>query len=281
MTKKLTMVCIGVVAVLCFALIIVFVCLKIANSEEQKYEYPSGATSEYYYKEYVALDYNYAFSEIYKNAVDDGNAYNVRGYEHRFYALRDEPIDDYVVCARRAWVFDHDRYVIYASKDSETDLIGKYGVCKMSVFLWEDIGGKIEEAVVYKDSSVVKELGYTESKQLCNFLRENISDKEAFVKLEKFVSGDSGPGETLYCMEEDYLNTELYVRVYIPGHDGIFWESNVVLYEGRYCLAFFHDEERGYYDLIPLSKPVSELIELIISQCGYSFEYQHKTPKQQ
>ena len=281
MTKKLTMVCIGVVAVLCFALIIVFVWLKIANSEEQKYEYPSGATSEYYYKEYVALDYNYAFSEIYKNAADNGIAYYENGVGNRFYALRDESIDDYVVCARRAWVFDHDQYVIYASKGSETDLIGKYGICKMSVFLWDDIGGKMEKAVVYKDSSVVKELGYTESEQLCYFLRENISDKDAFVKLEKFVSGDSGPGEVLYCMEEDYLNTELYMRVYIPGRDGIFWESNVVLYDGRYCLAFFHDEERGYYDLIPLSDPVSDFIEFIISQSGYTFEYQPKTPKQQ
>ena len=242
------------------------------------YVYPEELTGEYLYQNYVEMDYNYMYTRIYPNASDDGNAYNVSGTVHRFFALHDESIENYVVCKRGSWIFDTHDYVVYASKDSETDLVGEYGVDRISLVLWKGTGGEKTNAISYEKKTVAKELATTQSEDICNSLRVSISNEDAFLKQAEPDISDIGLGEILYCMEEEYLNSQLFIRVYTPRSKSIFWESRVVFYEGKYCLAHYHDDSKSYYDVIPLSDEASDYIKSVISESGYSFDYEYKNP---
>ena len=74
------------------------------------------------------------------------------------------------------------------------------------------------------------------------------------------------------------LNNQLFIRIYTPASKSILWESRVVFNEGKYCLARYHDDSKTYYDLIPLSDEASDYIKSVISESGYSFDYEYKNP---
>lgn len=74
------------------------------------------------------------------------------------------------------------------------------------------------------------------------------------------------------------LNNQLFIKIYTPASNSILWESRVVINEGRYCLAHYHDDSKSYYDLIPLSDEASDYIKSVIAESGYSFDYEYKDP---
>ena len=237
-----------------------------------KYNYPDGLTNEYFYTNYMQMDYNYMFSGIYENSASE-NPYGTNPGNYWFYAIHNVSIDDYLAC--KYWfggIGATSQYMVYANAESNPDLIGTYGIIQVSVILKS--GMDSDEITSYEKSTLASKLSTTEDKSICNLLQQNISNKDGYVKPERFTSGEPGPGEYLYCADEKYLNTLLYMRLYTPATASIFWESNIVLHEGRYCLASYSDKYRNHHYLIPLSDEVSDYIRNVVEQSGHSFVYE-------
>ena len=243
------------------------------NNSNNKYNYPDGLTNEYFYTNYVQMDYNYMFSSIYENAVSNRFPYTTNPGNYWFYAIHDVSIDDYIACKYRfGGIGDTSKYMVYANAENNPDLIGTYGINRMSIILKNRIDDN--EIAAYEKSTLASNLNTTEDKSICNLLQQNISNKDGYVKPERFTSGEPGLGEYLYCADEEHLNTLLYIRLYTPATSSVFWESNIVLYEGRYCLASYSSYHRNHYYLIPLSNEVSDYIKNVVEQSGYSFVYE-------
>lgn len=259
----------------CFILITVLLPFSILGCTE-KYDYPDGLTNEYFYTNYIPMDYNYIFSSIYENAVSNRFPYTTNPGNYWFYAIHDVSIDDYIACKYRfGGIGDTSKYMVYANAENNPDLIGTYGINRMSIILKSRLDDDVIDAMkTYEKSTLASNLITTEDKSICNLLQQNISNKDGYVKMERYPSGDRGPGEYLYCADKEYLNTLLYIRLYTSATASIFWESNIVLYEGRYCLASYLDEDRHHYALIPLSDEVSDYIASVIAQSGYTFAYE-------
>ena len=256
----------------CFILITVLLPFFVFGCTE-RYDYPDGLTNEYFYTNYIPMDYNYMFSSIYENAVSNRFPYTTNPGNYWFYAIHDVSIDDYIACKYRfGGIGDTSKYMVYANAENNPDLIGTYGINRMSIILKSRIND--DEIASYEKSTLASNLNTTEDKSICNLLQQNISNKDGYVKPERFTSGEPGPGEYLYCADEEYLNTLLYARLYSPATASIFWESNIVLFEGRYCLASYSDKHRNHYYLIPLSDEVSDYIKNVVEQSGYSFAYE-------
>ena len=263
-----------VIRIACFALITVLLPFFVFGCTE-RYDYPDGLTNEYFYTNYVQMDYNYMFSSIYVNKANKA-PYSINPRWYWFYAIRDVSIDDYIACqCVFVGVGSNSKYMVYARTESQSDLIGTYGINRMSIILKSRLDDDVIDAMkTYEKSTLASNLNTTEDKSICNLLQQNISNKDGYVKMERYPSGDRGPGEYLYCTNEEYLNTLLYIRLYTSETSSVFWESNVVLYEGRYCLASYLDEYRHHYALIPLSNEVSDYIKNVVEQSGYSFAYE-------
>ncbi|MBE6646540.1 MAG: hypothetical protein E7611_02720 [Ruminococcaceae bacterium] len=273
MKKRLPMSCLAVIISLVLCAVAIAIPLLIVNG--QKYKYPDGMTGEYFYSTYTPMEYNYAFSTIYGNAADNGNPYRHNGRSYRFYALCDVSIDDYAVGIAKA-MGSGTNYVLYAAEGRETDLIGNYGIEKISIILRDNTYDEEKNIVYYGKGTSAKQLDSVENKSICESIKKSICDREMYVKKDKTLSNGIDHGKRIYCMEDEYLNTQLYVRIYFTLTDNIFWESNVILFEERYFLASYRNDGRSSYDLIPLSDEVSDYLKEIVSESGYSFAYEYK-----
>ena len=218
------------VRLVCFILITVLLPFSILGCTE-KYDYPDGLTNEYFYTNYVQMDYNYMFSSIYENKASK-TPYRINPRWYWFYAIHDVSIDDYIACKYRfGGIGDTSKYMVYANAENNPDLIGTYGINRMNIILKSSPDDDVIDAMkTYEKSTLASNLITTEDKSICNLLQQNISNKDGYVKMERYPSGDRGPGEYLYCANKEYLNTLLYIRLYTSATASIFWESNIVLF---------------------------------------------------
>lgn len=270
MKKQLPISCLA--ALLGFVLITIAVAIPIFIAKGPQYRYTDEMTSEYFYTNYFRMEPNYMFSRIHSNAADKGIAYSVDGEDHRFYALRDEPVSKYAVCAQRMWIFDSNKYTVYASNSNETDLVGLYGINKVTVFLRDMYDKKWDN---YEKNSTKKLLDTSNNGETCASLQGSISERSAYVRSNGDSALDIRLTNRLYCTDEGYLNANVYLRVYTPATENVFWESALIIYEGEYHLACYLDENRGDYYLIPLSQEVKDYINSVLSESGFAFSSEY------
>ena len=269
------------------------------DGDKNEYDYPEYLTAEYCYNNYCHMSLNYIYPYTYKNSVE--GVHKVGNCRRYFYAIPGVDVNDFLLCFEYApilWEAYGTAYIYKANDndieplinwkidyielclqkyDSENTYFTSPGKCRDVVTTFgnhiyhKNINKITDPLIVEKFIECINDRSkYISSVPEVFYDPEDFTDSEDFSESEYIVlNRERGKLVRIEGEEGSYL---LSVRIHFKETDMIMWSSDIILYDDRYYLEDYHDENEDHDYYIPLTEELEEIISSTIQSVNQSNE---------